>query len=157
VAFALAVSQPTDTSRIRIPTLQVAALQAEATASCPRLLHVENDQDLSTVMQAALAGRTEVVIAPTLAAARRLLCEQAFSGVILDPGLPDGSGLELLDQIERIVPPPPVLILSVTEMPPETRRRVAAAFVKSRISEIDLAQTILSLIRDTDARAAVLI
>jgi PAS domain S-box-containing protein len=157
-AQAIPLIQPADTGRIRIPTLQVAALQSEATASSPRVLHVENDQDLSTVMQAALAGRANVVIAPTLAAGRRLLQEQKFAAVILDPGLPDGSGLALLDQIERITPqPPPVLVLSVTEMPPEIRRRVAAAFVKSRISEIELAETILALISDRDARAPVLI
>jgi len=40
------------------------------------------------------------------------------------------------------------VILSVTEMPREIPQRVAAVFVKSRVSEFDLAETILSLIDD---------
>jgi len=51
-----------------------------------------------------------------------------------------------LEQIERITPRPPVVILSVTEMPRAILDRVAAAFVKSTVSEIDVAETILSLI-----------
>jgi DNA-binding NarL/FixJ family response regulator len=78
--------------------------------------------------------------------------------VVLDPGLPDGDGLALLDQIERIAPrPPPVVILSVIEMSRNIRARVAGAFVKSRIAEIDLAATILSVIHDSAAAGPLLI
>jgi DNA-binding response OmpR family regulator len=122
--------------------------------SLPRLLHVENDPDLRTVLQASLTGQAEVVTASTLKAGQRLLQEQVYAAVVIDPGLPDGDGLSLLDQIERMAVPPPVVILSVTEMPREVRQRVAAAFVKSRVSEFDLAETILSLIDDHTARSA---
>jgi CheY-like chemotaxis protein len=154
----LPVVQITDTARIRIAFLDAGFLPSSHSEPLPRLLHVEDDNDLSTVLQAALAGRAEVVIARTLQAAQRLLQEQRFSAVVLDPGLPDGNGLVLLDQIERIAPrPPPVLILSVIEMSRETRARVAGAFVKSRIAEIDLAATILSVIHDSAAAAPLLI
>jgi PAS domain S-box-containing protein len=150
----LPVVQLTDTARIRLAFLDTASLRALDSEALPRLLHIEDDNDLSTVLQAALAGRAEVVIARTLQAAQRLLQEQRFSAVLLDPGLPDGDGLALLDQIERIAPrPPPVLILSVIEMSREIRGRVAGAFVKSRIAEIDLAATILSVIHDSAAAA----
>jgi DNA-binding response OmpR family regulator len=133
-------------------------MQGGNLAALPRLLHVEDNTDLSTVLQAALAGRAEVVVARTLQAARGLLAEQVFSAVVLDPGLPDGDGLALLDQIERIAPrSPPVVILSVTDMPHEIRARVAAAFVKSRIPEIDLAEQILSVIDASSVRTPLLI
>jgi DNA-binding response OmpR family regulator len=112
----------------------------------PTVLHVENDVDLSIVLKASLSGRAELVTARTLATGRQPLGETRFAAVVLDPGLPDGSGLALLDDIERIARRPPVLILSVTEIPFEIRRRVAAAFVKSRVSEIELAQTIMAVI-----------
>jgi hypothetical protein len=50
-----------------------------------------------------------------------------------------------------------VVILSVTDMPRAVRARVAAAFVKSRIPEIDLAEQILSVIDETVVPAPLLI
>jgi DNA-binding response OmpR family regulator len=134
--------------------MDVDSAQAAEPGSLPLLLHVENDPDLRTVLKASLAGRAEVVTASNLKAAQRLLRDQAYSAVVIDPGLPDGDGLSLLDQIERMAMAPPVVILSVTEMPREIRQRVAAAFVKSRVSEFDLAETILSLIDDHAAQTA---
>jgi len=151
-SLAIPVTQPTETARVRIMALD-SALVAKP-GSLPRLLHVENDPDLRTVLQASLTGQAEVVTASTLKAGQRLLQEQVYAAVVIDPGLPDGNGLALLDQIERMPVPPPVLILSVTEMPREIRQRVAAAFVKSRVSEFDLAETIMSLIDDHTARTA---
>jgi PAS domain S-box-containing protein len=150
--------QLTDTARVRIAGADADFMHPGNFKALPRLLHVEDDNDLSTVLQASLTGRAEVVIARTLKAARRLLEEQVFSAVVLDPGLPDGDGLALLDQIERLAPrPPPVVILSVTDMPRAVRARVAAAFVKSRIPEIDLAEQILSVIDETVVPAPLLI
>jgi PAS domain S-box-containing protein len=149
------VALPSDTSRRRRLIRGVEAVQLPSSAVRPRLLHVEDDNDLSTVLQAALSGRAEVVIARTLGAARRLLQEQEFAAVVLDPGLPDGDGLALLDQIEHIGPrSPPVVILSVTDVPREIRGRVAAVLVKSRIGEFDLAQLILSVIDEHAERTA---
>ena len=136
-----------DTARLRI--LTPTALDSRAV---PRILHVEDDSDLSTVIQAALGTRAEVVSAASLRAAEDLLRKEQFSLLILDPGLPDGNGLDLLDRLESPTAGPlPVLILSVTEVPQSVRRRVAATLVKSRVSESEIAATILSL---TYARAA---
>jgi CheY-like chemotaxis protein len=136
-----------DTARLRILTPSLRDPRA-----VPRILHVEDDPDLSTVIQAALGTRAEVVPAVSLRAAEDLLRKEQFSLLILDPGLPDGNGLELLDRLESPTAGPlPVLILSVTEVAQSVRQRVAAALVKSRVSESEIASTILSL---TYARAA---
>ena len=112
----------------------------------PRILHVEDDTDLSQVLELALGGRAELVRAATVQAATALLREQTFSLMILDPGLPDGNGLELLDQLDRLAAQPTaVLILSVSEMTPGVKQRVAAALVKSRASETEIARTALAL------------
>ena len=151
---AAATSVPTperplsDTARLRI--LTPAALDSRAV---PRILHVEDDSDLSTVIQAALGTRAEVVSAASLRAAEELLRTEQFSLLILDPGLPDGNGLDLLERLAHgssglespTAGPLPVLILSVTEVAPSVRRRVAATLVKSRVSEAEIAATILSL------------
>lgn len=143
VATPLPLQDPSlsDTARLRI--LTPAALDPLAV---PRVLHVEDDLDLSTVIQAALGTRVEVVSAASLRAAEDLLRREQFSLVILDPGLPDGNGLDLLERLTHgSAGPLPVLILSVTEVTQSVREKVAATLVKSRVSESEIAATILSL------------
>jgi CheY-like chemotaxis protein len=116
--------------------------------SIPRVLHVEDDIDLSRVIEAALAGRAEVISAPTLHSAEEYLRNSDFSLVVLDAALPDGNGLDLLDHLPQLTHQRvPIVILSVTEVPQNVRQRVAAVLVKSRHSEAEIAQTILSLTR----------
>jgi CheY-like chemotaxis protein len=117
------------------------------TQPVPRILHVEDDLDLSRVIEMTLAGRADVVSAPTLEAAQQHLREGEFSLIVLDVGLPDGSGLALLEELEEpIARRIPVVILSVTEVSAAVKARVAAALVKSRLSEGDIVKTILSLV-----------
>ena len=149
VATSLPVAEQSLSETARLRILTPAPQDAPAV---PRILHVEDDPDLSTVIQAALGTRAEVVPAANLRVAEDLLRKEQFSLLILDPGLPDGNGLELLDRLESPTAGPlPVLILSVTEVTQSVRQRVAAALVKSRVSESEIAATILSL---TYARAA---
>lgn len=114
----------------------------------PHILHVEDDADLSNVLATALHGSAEVLTAYNLKEARRLLKERAYTLVVLDIGLPDGSGLDLLEHItpqtgERL----PVVILSA-DMPDEAiRKKVADVIVKSRLSEQRIVERIITLIR----------
>ena len=115
-----------------------------------RILYVEDDLDLSHVIDTALAGRVHVVTATTLQAAERLLREECFSLLVLDLGLPDGNGLSLLEELPALTAIPiPVVILSATEVSQEIRERVAAALVKSRVSEAHIVTVILSLLPPT--------
>jgi CheY-like chemotaxis protein len=83
-----------------------------------KVLHLEGDSDLSDVLSAALTGKAVVTAAQTLREARRLLGSETFSLLILDPGLPDGNGLDLLEELsQRVTYRLPVVILSVAEMP----------------------------------------
>jgi hypothetical protein len=60
--------------------------------------------------------------------------------------LPDGHGLSLLELPVLAARATPVVILSTTEVSRHVQKRVAAALVKSRVSEALIAQTILSLL-----------
>jgi DNA-binding response OmpR family regulator len=127
-----------------------------APATRPRILHVEDDKDLSQVIETALAGRADIVTASTLQSAEERLRAEKFSLIILDVGLPDGNGLLLLDLLERLSPRSiPVVILSVSEVPQSVQERVAAALVKSRLSEAEVVQTILSLVAEPEENATV--
>jgi signal transduction histidine kinase len=135
-----------DTQRCRVLIFGDNSAESRERIGTPRVLHVEDDADLSHVLEVALAGNVEVVLACSLAAAEALLRENPFSLLLLDMGLPDGSGLTLLERLPSILPHPmPVVILSASEVSRDVEQRVGAALVKSRVSEAHIVQTILSL------------
>jgi PAS domain S-box-containing protein len=111
-----------------------------------RVLHVEDDLDLWRVLQTALEGDADIITAATLEEAHEQLQGEPFSLVLLDLKLPDGDGLSLLERLPLSRGSPPVVILSATEVSQEVQRRVAAALVKSRVSEAHIVETILSLV-----------
>ncbi len=112
----------------------------------PVIMHVEDDRDLSLFIQEALRDKAEVIPAYTVREAKEQLKRRVYDLVILDIGMPDASGLELLEALPQIAAAPPVLILSASETAAEVQKRVAAALVKSRISEGKVVETIISLI-----------
>ena len=136
-----------DTARVRLLILGNDPTAPGGQIEIPRVLHVEDDADLSQVIGAALAGSAEVVVAPTLRAAEDMLRDESFSVLLLDLALSDGSGLSLLDKLPQLsAHPPPVVILSATEVTREVQERVAATLVKSRVSESHIVRTILSVL-----------
>ena len=125
---------------------------ADSSIELPIILHVEDDGDLSNMLSTTLAGRATVIPALTLQTARQLLQTQPFSLLVLDPGLPDGNGLSLLEEVPHLHPKPlPIIILSVTEVGPEIKHRVSAAIVKSRVSESRIAEIILAALPNPPA------
>lgn len=122
---------------------------ADAHLSLPpyRVLHVEDDPDLSAVIEAAMRGKAQLVTAPTLQVARDLLRRMEFAVVVLDVALPDGNGLTLLDEIKSARSPSPhVMILSSSELTHDVQRKFAAALVKTRDSDSHVVETIFRLI-----------
>ncbi len=97
-----------------------------------RVLHVEDDSDVRRVVAMILGDSSDIVTASTLAQARARLKDETFDLALLDIGLPDGSGLELIEQLSAQTPPVPALIFSAREEEAETALDVAAALIKSR-------------------------
>ncbi len=115
---------------------------SQAKAVLPRVLFVEDDEDLISVIGATLTDRVQIIPAHNLQRAERLLREERFDLVILDQMLPDGNGLMLVDRIPELVVPK--VILLVTDPPRVVDARVAAVLVKSQVSAAQAAATILS-------------
>jgi signal transduction histidine kinase len=68
-----------------------------------RILVIEDEPDLARLLDRALSSRGHTIhVATTLAAARQALDEQSFDLVLSDVRLPDGSGLSLVDEYERL-------------------------------------------------------
>ena len=114
-------------------------------AMVPRVLYVEDDDDLISVMRAALAGRVDIVPARNLREAEGLLRAEEFQLIILDQTLPDGNAITLVNQIaESGGHSVPIIILSADHVPADIYPSVAAVLIKSQVSAAQVATTILS-------------
>ncbi len=136
------ISKPVNDLRLDWAIRRAIAMRRTAV---PRVLHVEDDSDLICLLATALRGRAELVCAPTLRQAEELLAKESFAAVVLDIGMPDGSGLSLLERIAQLDPPPPVIVLSAREVATDAARQVAAVLIKSCVEESQIIQTVLDL------------
>ena len=75
---------------------------------------------------------------------------EGFAAVLLDIGMPDGSGLSLLGRIAPLVNPPPVVILSAREMEMVPDHKLAAVLVKSKIAEGEIADRLLAVMAQAE-------
>lgn len=115
-----------------------------------KVLHVEDDVDFIRMLDAALYTKVNLVSALTFEEATQKLAEDNFSLVILDIGLPDESGLPLIDYIKGLKKQMPVIIVSADDPPEDIHEKVAAVLVKSRVSEKTIIDTVLSIVKSTE-------
>lgn len=146
VAIADWIDAPPDPGRL---SRSVRRILSGNDAAC--ILHLDDDPDLVEVVRQALAGAGEVLAAATLHEARGLARRKRFDLVVLDVGLPDGSGLDFLAEISRMEPKPPVIVYSGEELDPQLLDRVDAVLTKSRTSIERLVDTAHRLTRTEGA------
>ncbi len=108
------------------------------------VLHVEDDKDIAIVVSTMTKDIAEVTLAGTLAEAEEQLSENEFDLVILDVGLPDGSGLSLVPQLTDCAHPVPVIIFSAHDLDKAVTDGVSAALVKSKTNN----QQIMAVIKE---------
>ena len=109
----------------------------------PSILHVEDEVDIIQVTEMLLEGIASYSYATSLAQAKERLAHEHFDLILLDIGLPDGSGLELLPYVALDTQ---VLVFSGQESNHVLSSQVAAALTKSKTSNERLLKTIKKLI-----------
>lgn len=83
-----------------------------------RLLVIEDEPELATLIRAALlCAGFAADLASDIAAARDHLAVASYDALVLDLGLPDGDGLDLLRALRQRSNPTPVLILTARDSP----------------------------------------
>jgi len=112
------------------------------------ILHVEDDEDLASVLNHLVGTRAEMTSVRTQRDAIELLEREQFDLIILDLGLPDGTGYELLTRLtehkaHRLTP---VLIFSAQAPDPDRTRQVADVLLKSVTSNAELLSHIEALL-----------
>lgn len=112
----------------------------------PRLLIVEDDDGLRTVLARRLSGNFDVVSVGDGAAAAELLVNQTFDGVLSDINLPGMSGVELLRVVRSYDLDVPVVLMTGQ---PSIETAVAAlelgalTYLQKPFSHDQLEQTLL--------------
>ena len=142
------MNKPVDAVRLKDAILEALA----GSGRRPVILHVDDDVDMLQITAAALSGCGEVISAASLAAAREILQSRRPDLVVLDIGLADGSGLQLLPELEsapegRI----PVVVFTAQSGDANLSSRVDAVLTKSRTSLSALARTVRRLVSVTAA------
>lgn len=110
--------------------------------SSTRLLHVEDDRDFAQVIDATLSPLVRYQHVATLAEARTAVANEVFDVVLLDIGLPDGDGAEL---IAALPPQTLVVVLSGRQLDERTRALASASILKGGDSHELVATTIKQL------------
>lgn len=91
----------------------------------PSFLIVDDDDIVTRVLGRALSGSAPVMTATTLEAARAFLKRPIpWLGWIVDVGLPDGSGLDFLEEARNMAATPALVITGTSDR--DTPNRVAA-------------------------------
>jgi len=138
------LDKPIDQNQLLTAVKRAARNQTD---NFPRLLYVEDDDDLVRVVSALLDSVAEVVAASTLTEARKHIENERFDLAVIDVDLPDGSGLDLLTQLgDGGSSTTPIIIFSADQVDASTAAKVEAALIKSQTSDRELVETIKSLI-----------
>jgi PAS domain S-box-containing protein len=133
---------------VGVPAHRPRILQVEAGRPLrPRVLHVDDDPDLPAIVAAALSEFADVDIAHGVREAKQRLTGTTYDVVVLDVGLPDGSGLELQPLLVRPTGvSTPFVFFTAHEISREAAGAAADVLIKARSTVAELVGSVRSLI-----------
>ncbi|MET0337687.1 MAG: CHASE3 domain-containing protein, partial [Caulobacter sp.] len=146
------IGKPLDSARIRAA---IETVMQRPRPEGPMILHVDDDPDVLHLVGEALGDAGEIIRAQSVVEARAILAVRRPDLVILDLGLPDGSGLELLPLLkgpdgDAI----PVIVFSAQELEDGLFESVDEVLTKSRTTLDHLASLARRLSAERDAGTA---
>ena len=111
-----------------------------------QILIIDDEESLANALVASVRRiGAEAHVAASAAQARRIFADQAIDLIVLDIGLPDGSGLDLLPDIRQT----PVLVITAhgnLENAVQARRRGAAEYMVKPLDLQQFSRTLLELL-----------
>jgi len=108
----------------------------------PTLLHLDDDPDVLQVVASAFRGKAVIYGASNLPEARRVIEENSIDLMIVDIGLAEGSGLDLLPQ------PAKTIIFTAQDSDDAMLARADAVLIKSRANLDQLVETAERLLEE---------
>ena len=133
------LEKPIDESRL-VQSVRRAVTNSKGAK--PRILHVEDDPDIQSIVAAIVQDSAVFEFSATLSDARARLRKNSFDLILLDLALGEDSGWSLFDDIDQLKPRPPVIVFSASDEDPTQRQKVEAVLVKSNTSNTELLNAI---------------
>lgn len=112
----------------------------------PRILHVDDDPDMLRVLASVFDTWAVVYSTPSVQEARSALRFHQFDAAILDIGMEDGSGLDLVPELRLRRIDVPIFVFTAQEVEPHQLKGVDRALVKSRATLDELAAEVMEVI-----------
>lgn len=125
----------------------ILSIKSKIAHTIPQVLHVEDDKAMAEVLARLLKKEVAITDVADLEAARKMLREKSFDLVILDINLPDGSGIELLNELNQ--KHIPVIVFSAYELQKDFAHRVFKYVVKAKTSYEELLLLIKTAINES--------
>jgi CheY-like chemotaxis protein len=147
------LDKPIDENQMVLTLRRAIGLMAQEK---PRILHIEDDFDTQRITAAIAQDFAVFEFAASPDEARDRLREQRFDLVLLDLTLRDGSGWDVLADIDALDHPPPVVVFSATALKPAEAARFAAVLLKAQTSNTELLQTLQRVLAEAQPSAPVL-
>ncbi|MBU2428926.1 MAG: response regulator [Gammaproteobacteria bacterium] len=116
--------------------------QSRTKLTSARILHVEDDEDIVAIMQMQLEPKFHYHQAGTLAEARAKLRSNRYDLVLLDIGLPDGNGWQLIPDLQLSHAKVPVIVFSAQDVSVNQRNQATAVFGKTKVEPTALVEQI---------------
>jgi CheY-like chemotaxis protein len=133
--------------RVPAPALDVPRPPALLTTRKRLALHVEGDGDIRAIVSNLAGEYATCVSAGSLSDARERLRDTQFDLILLEPELEDGSGWDLLEDLQQCDAAPPVIVFSAADAEPPDGANVAAVLVKAQTTEEALVREIRRVLR----------
>jgi PAS domain S-box-containing protein len=115
-------------------------------AGLPLILHVDDDPDMLRVVTSLFEGRAQVHSTPSVVEARASIRRYGFDAVILDIGMEDGNGLDLIPLIRKRGEGA-VIVFTAQDVAPAALTEADSVLVKSKSTLDQLVADVLRLAR----------
>jgi DNA-binding response OmpR family regulator len=135
------LGKPIDENRLVVAIRDAVAGRAQ---DRPRILHVEDDPDIQHISAAIARDFATFEFAATVPEARARLRSRKYDLIVLDLNLAEGegSGWELVADVDALDPPPPVVVFSGRDVSHAESLRVAAVLMKAHTSNEEFLETL---------------
>ena len=106
-----------------------------------RVMHVEDHLDFRDLMRTLLDSQSDIEVvaqAGSLVEARDQVACSSFDVAVLDLGLPDGNGLDLIPDLRQANPDVGVLILSANLDPAGSEKGTGADEILDKLAPVEV-------------------
>jgi len=108
--------------------------QPPGDAMLPVVLHVDDDPDMLVVVASAFDGKAAIHSTPSVAEACAAIRRTRYDAAILDVGMHDGCGTDLVAPLRKRTPSLPIVLFSAQEVDGAPKDGIDLVLVKSRAS-----------------------